>query len=530
MDPIHILVVDDEPGITQLCVRLLERAGYKVTSFNKAKQALDYLSQNQIDLLLVDIRMPDITGFDLINGVRAFQPDMAVLIMTGFGTLETAIQALRQGVDGLILKPFDTSTELLQAVRQALADSQQKRDSARTQALRPLFDVTESLLAETRTEKLIDLVINAICGYLNCDNSAFYLYDDDKKVLSLIGTKGTLLTDDRLLSDNSLVNQSFVMDTPIWVNIDGRGEQALQNEIKKLNISSAIAAPIIRKNLRGVLVAARMSGEGAFREVDVEMFLLLVRQAAIALENAQLYEELRGYVRRVEESQLALIRAEKLASAGRLTASIAHEINNPLQAVQNCMHLATRKELSTKKKNEYLALANVELERLMATVQKMLDFYRPGAVQPQLIDIFALIKHVTDLLAPQMDARGIRITISLSSKLPQALGVFNQLEQVLINLMLNAYDAMPEGGEIKITGRAVRGNIELFVQDTGPGIPEEMRSHIFEPFVSTKQSGTGIGLSVSYGIIAAHGGNLDLIQDHGKGANFKISLPVAGEK
>jgi two-component system NtrC family sensor kinase len=255
-----------------------------------------------------------------------------------------------------------------------------------------------------------------------------------------------------------------------------------------------------------------------------------VRQAAVALENAQLYEELRGYVRRVEESQQALIRAEKLASAGRLTASIAHEINNPLQAVQNCMHLATRKELSTKKKNEYLVLANLELERLMATVQKMLDFYRPGAVQPQLIDIYALIKHVTNLLAPQMDARGIRIAISLSSKLPQAMGVFNQLEQVFINLMLNAYDAMPEGGEIKITGRAVRGNIELFVQDSGPGIPEEMHSHIFEPFVSTKQSGTGIGLSVSYGIIAAHGGNLDLVQEQGKGANFKISLPVAGEK
>jgi C4-dicarboxylate-specific signal transduction histidine kinase len=96
-------------------------------------------------------------------------------------------------------------------------------------------------------------------------------------------------------------------------------------------------------NVRGVLYAGREHTIAAFRQVDWEMYLLLVRQAAVAMENARLYEEQREYVRRVEESQQALVRAEKMAAAGRLTASIAHEINNPLQAVQNCLHLATRK-------------------------------------------------------------------------------------------------------------------------------------------------------------------------------------------
>ncbi len=104
----------------------------------------------------------------------------------------------------------------------------------------------------------------------------------------------------------------------------------------------------------GVLYAGQDADAPAFREVEWEMFLLLARQATVAMENARLYEELREYVRRVEESQQALIRAEKMAAAGRLTASIAHEINNPLQAVQNCLHLAMRGEVTEKKKREYL--------------------------------------------------------------------------------------------------------------------------------------------------------------------------------
>src|SRR5512142_788239 len=152
MPSTHVMVVDDEPGITLLCERLLKRAGYDVTSFTDPAEAMEYLGREKVDSLLVDIRMPEISGFDLIAFTKEHQPDAAVLVMTGFGTVETAIQALRQGVDGLLLKPFEKSTELLDAVKQALADSRQKRDAARVNALRPLFEVTESLLSETRSD------------------------------------------------------------------------------------------------------------------------------------------------------------------------------------------------------------------------------------------------------------------------------------------------------------------------------------------------------------------------------------------
>ncbi|HTX89906.1 MAG TPA: ATP-binding protein [Anaerolineales bacterium] len=529
MTAIHILVVDDEPGITKLCERLLKRAGYQVSAFTDPAMAMRFVLQEKIELLLVDIRMPEISGFDLITFTKQHQPDAAVLVMTGFGTVETAIQALRQGVDGLLLKPFDVGGELIETVQQALEDSQKKRDVARIQALRPLFDIIESFLAETQPDRLIDLVLNAVRGHMHCKNAGFYQRTGEDPRLSLVAGQGKTLPEEDSIEKGGFIGPVDATSTPIWVNTTGPGDPGMQDTLVSLGLNSVMCAPISRLNVRGVLYAGQDADAPAFREVEWEMFLLLARQATVAMENARLYEELREYVRRVEESQQALIRAEKMATAGRLTASIAHEINNPLQAVQNCLHLATHGDVTEKKQREYIDLAKHELDRLMTTVQRMLDFYRPGAVDSQRVDVVALLRHVISLLTPQLEIHKIRVSTGFSSKLPPILAVNSQLEQVFINLILNAYDAMPDGGELRISARPVKEMVEILVQDTGPGIPEDIRGRIFEPFVSTKQGGTGLGLSVSYGIVSAHGGSLDLAPEKSPGACFRVMLPIKGE-
>ena len=190
MENPFVLVVDDEPGIALLCNRLLTRAGYKVVTETDPRKAIEYLRTNKISLLLVDIRMPEVDGFEVIQHAQRLQPDVAVLIMTGHGTVETAIRALRQGVDGLLLKPFSQGNELIEAVKLALADSQTKRDAARTQALRPLFSVTEALLSETRREPLLDLIVNAICGHIQCPQAACYQLDFETGNYSLLVSRG----------------------------------------------------------------------------------------------------------------------------------------------------------------------------------------------------------------------------------------------------------------------------------------------------------------------------------------------------
>ncbi len=526
----HILVLDDEPGITRLCERLLVRVGFKVTAFVKPLDALEFLRKMDIDLLLVDIRMPEMGGFEFIAEAMALQPNAAILIMTGFGTVETAIQALRQGVDGLILKPFEKGEELIQAVRQALADKQEKRDVARSQALRPLFDITESLLTETRFDRLVPLVLRAVMGHLHCENAAFYQMLPGEDTLKLIASNGIVLSEETWRDPKSILAQVDQEGRAIIVSATGSSEDGFQEEIDRLGTSSAMCAPVSRQNVRGVLYAARQIGEPGFREVDWEMFLLLVRQAAIAMENAKLYAEVRDSLRQLEESQQALIHVEKMAAVGRMTASIAHEINNPLQAVQNCLHLASRNELDVHKRQEYLEMTKMELDRLMQTVQRMLELFRPSGLDPVQLDVGHLLRRVVELMSPQLEVRKIRVTLGISSKLPTIMAVGSQLQQVFINLILNAYDVMPDGGEIRVTARLAKNMVEMLFQDTGPGISPEYRNRIFEPFMSTKDKGIGLGLSVSYGIVIAHGGSLDLLPDRGTGACFRVLLPVGKDE
>src|SRR5512133_1449757 len=419
METISVLVVDDEPGIAALCKRILSRAGYDVTSLTDPRVAIEHLQENRVDLLVVDIRMPEVDGFDVISRAQMVQPDIAVLVMTGFGTVETAIRALRQGVDGLLLKPFEKSDELLSSVRQVLTDNQRKRDTARMQALRPLFNVTETLFSETDRDKLLDLIITAIRDHLHCSNVAFYQIE--KGEVSIVAHRGRVLQVDHENFASQLVKRVDADGNPIVINATGPGEADAQSLLSTLGLGSAILIPIARSNLHSVLFAARDASGMPFRGADLEMFFVLARQAIVAMENARLYEDLRSYVKRVEESQQALLRVEKMAAAGRLTASIAHEVNNPLQSVQNCLHLAGREDLEPEKRKEYFDMASSELERLSMTVQRMLDFYRPGIAKPREVQVPELLSYVINLTQKQLTERKIHVKTEMPNALPLVL-------------------------------------------------------------------------------------------------------------
>ncbi|MBV6395547.1 MAG: Adaptive-response sensory-kinase SasA [Anaerolineales bacterium] len=523
-----ILVLDDEPGIALLCHRLLTRAGFDVLPFTEPLQAIAELERREVDLLLVDIRMPQMDGFEMIQRARSIQPDLAVLVMTGYGTVETAIRALRQGVDGLLLKPFEQGEELIASVRQALADNQNKRDALRIQTLRPLFNVTEALFSETQTDPLVELILEAVVTHLRCAHSALYRFDPTHDEFILMAAHGVTLLDGEEGQEAVFADAVRGLETSLVVNAAGPGEPAQRSELTRRGLVAAMFLPVTRLAVRHLLYAARDSKAAPFGEADLDLFQILARQAAIALENARLYSELRDYVHRVEESQQALLQAEKMATAGRLTASIAHEINNPLQGVQNCIHLAARADLPAEKRQEYFDLARSELDRLQTTVQRMLDFYRPNAILPQPVNVAVLLAHVLTLLGRQLDERDIAVERNFSPTLPDVHVVASQIQQVFINLILNAYDAMPEGGRLSVSARAVRAGVETLVQDSGPGISAEAAGRIFEPFVSTKTGGTGLGLTVSYNIIVAHGGRLELVSSARPGACFRVFLPFGG--
>ncbi len=266
MENPSVLVLDDEPGITLLCKRLLTRAGFDVTAFTEPRKAMEELTRRRFDLLLVDIRMPEVDGFGVIAHAQKSQPNIAVLVMTGYGTVETAIHALRQGVDGLLLKPFERSDELLAAVQQALGDRQKKTDAARIQTLRPLFSVSESLLSETDPSKLLELVLDAICGHLACAHAGYHELESRHQTLNLLAGRGVSPFEGETASLSKLGLKMVNLETPLLVNAVGPGEPDLQTELIRRGLVAAMFVPVNRPGKHSLLYAGRESGQAPFRE------------------------------------------------------------------------------------------------------------------------------------------------------------------------------------------------------------------------------------------------------------------------
>jgi signal transduction histidine kinase len=237
--------------------------------------------------------------------------------------------------------------------------------------------------------------------------------------------------------------------------------------------------------------------------------------------------------RRIEQ---ILFDSEKLAATGRLAASIAHEINNPLEAIKNALYLLSNKIETDDPNAKFLQIATRETDRVSRILRQMLGFYRPSKMEPT--DINRLIEESEGLIEKHLRQHRIRLDNDLDPTLPAIVASADQIKQVLLNLMLNGQQAMPEGGTIHVSTRVAHGAdpellmskfVQIQVRDTGKGIAEEHLPHIFEPFFSTKdERGTGLGLWVSQGIVQAHGGSIKLRSREGRGTVFSVTLPIGG--
>ncbi len=296
-----------------------------------------------------------------------------------------------------------------------------------------------------------------------------------------------------------------------------------------LECRSVLCVPIVIKDhvIGAIELINKLDGE--FTAEDLELLRSMAATIGIALENARLYTELAEFTRELEKSQAQLVRAEKLAATGRIAASLAHEINNPLQAIHNCLHLVTRKpSLEENKRQDYLSMAQEEVDRLIDLVQRTLDFYRPSKESPGPVDVEAVLDDVLSLAGKRIQHAKVQVYRHTTSPLPPVNGVSNLLKQVFLNIAINAVEAMPGGGELHIDTAwdARRREASVSFTDSGEGIPPSELAKIFDPFHTTKAKGTGLGLSISHGIIERHGGRIEVKSEVGKGSSFTVRLPA----
>ena len=322
-----------------------------------------------------------------------------------------------------------------------------------------------------------------------------------------------------------LVNESclIVPQAPGVYEFLSPAEQELLN---RLHVS--VAVPLISMNrLTGIILLGSHQAEWSLTQEDIELLELLASQASLAFENATLYRQQRDRLRR-------LYRAERLAAAGQLAAGVAHEIRNPLTTIRSTVQYLLQGVSEPDPKRELIHELLNEVDRIDRTVNGLLSLTRTSEFEPKEIDVMDVLEQSLMLVETQAKRQQVRVERRYARDHFRVMGDVNQLKQVFLNLLLNALQAMPQGGQLTVSVSSSHAEftppagdfVQIQIADTGPGIAPENLERIFDPFFTTKRDGTGLGLAICHSIVHQHDGEIEVQSQVGQGTTAVIRLPL----
>jgi two-component system NtrC family sensor kinase len=411
--------------------------------------------------------------------------------------------------------------------------------SQRARELAALNNASRALTSSLELKRVLAAIIREIQELLKADRAAVLLRDatsDDLVFAAAAGENSEKLIGTRLSINRGIAGwvarerrsalvQEAYQDPRFWSSTDARTGYLTR---------SVVAVPIKYLGAVWGVIEAINKRDGVFSERDREMLEALAGSAAIALENARLYQAEREQTHRLKESQTRLIHAEKMSALGRLAASLTHEINNPLQAIHSGLGLM-QTELSENADPadllRDLQIIDREVKRISDLMLRLREFSRPVELETRPTDLHALFDTILSLTGKQMQRNHIQVKTAWDPTVPPIMASPDQLTQVFMNLVLNAIDAMPNGGLLTISTAADRSRVDfpmirIDVTDTGCGISPQALPRIFEPFFTTKQDGTGLGLAISFEIVKSLGGEITVASRLGAGTTFTVMLPL----
>ena len=485
----RVLIVDDNAELVET-LRAVIASGIQGLAIETAANGAAALSMAQkgFDVAIVDVKLPDASGIDLIQPLRVASPFSEVLLLTGFASVDAAIGALRSGAFAFVLKSFRPE-ELISIVEQALGKVQLKREREEFERrYRDLVEVTDVLV--------------------------FALDADDK--VALMNRKAAAMVD--IVSDQAL-GRPFLES---WMPAEDR-----------------VA-------MRAALAGTRDRTAPAHHHRAYEVETAFVDQSVHSTSRRRVRWHLSrspeptGLVygigiditeRRALEKRAA--DAEALSAMGELAMNLAHEIRNPLNAAVLQLHLLNRnldrleaEEPTRVALKDRVRIVGDEIGRLNRLLTEFLELARPRGIAREPVHLPRLVDEVLDLEEESAKGRGIEIVRDVSAEGCVAIGDREKLKQVTINIVVNALEAMKQGGRLKASVHPVGERVVITFEDNGPGIEPAVLTSVFDPFFTTKEAGTGLGLSIVRKIVDQHGGDVVIASERGHGARVTVSIPM----
>ncbi len=391
--------------------------------------------------------------------------------------------------------------------------------------------------------EVLNSTIDKIRELLESDSVRIYLLDGKRNVLNLAAHKG--LSSEfiskshirhREVGAGFLGQAVLACETRVVDNIEA-SEDPYADLLVKEGLHSTAYIPLVSKGQPlGVMVVSSYSGF-KFSANYVDFLTAIGNQIGVAVDNANLYENVKRAYQELKEAQEQVIRTEKLASLGKLAATVAHEINNPLAAVLTytrlMMKLMSRGRFTQERFEDiarYLTIMESETARCGEIVKNLLAFSRQPKITVETSSIEELIEKTLPLISHDLEMKNIQLVKEIEPDLPKIKCSSRHIQQALLNLLSNASEAMTEGGILTVTAKRSKsdGFVEAVISDTGCGISEEDLKNIFEPFFTTKEEGRGVGLGLSivHGIITRHNGSIEIESKPDEGSTFKVRLPT----
>jgi signal transduction histidine kinase len=393
-----------------------------------------------------------------------------------------------------------------------------------------LRDLSKAMVSILDLNELCRKIITTSTEALLVEKASIYIFDEEKSVYMLRDCQGSQCNKlDGTYRKDELFFKWAEMHKDIFIREELERfidvPEAIAVAEKMSQMEAELCIPLFtKKKLIGIINLGMKENKEMYTHEDLEMLTTLANNATIAIENSQLYESLM-------KTKQVMLRAERLAALGTLSAGLAHEIRNPLVAIKTFTQLLPERYDDEEFRNYFLNVTAGEIDRISSLVTELLEFARPSEPFFQQEDINSTLEKMIKLINNEAKKKDLQIVTNLELQLPTVTMDKEQMKQVFLNILLNAIQATPEKGKISIrtsknTQNANHEFIQVEISDTGKGVSPEEVDKIFTPFYTTRSQGSGLGLAISHQIVEEHEGTITVESILNKGAVFTVNLPV----